>query len=293
VSPDRPAQGAERPAVDAEQEVDVGRYWWAIVHRWWLVVLAVAVGIVVGLLVSLGGGRVFQGKATVYLGQPLSPSGNSQVQGLQTNPSTVSQIVHSETTIRSVADTLGVAPGKLRVSAKPVAGAVAKLGQTQLVEIVVRSPLKRQSADAANALARIVVEQVSQYANTKIEQLEALVDSQDAHLATAEDTIARYRSAAESGASLSTAERLVLVGLLDSAEQERGQLVEDRAQTALALALAKDVERGQVVTEATATKVAARGRRSAMLVGAVLGLVVGAALALLWEPLSRRLPRGR
>jgi capsular polysaccharide biosynthesis protein len=291
VSPDRdPRVAAARPELEAEEEVDFGRYWWAIVARWWLVVAAIGAGIVIGYLVSLGGGDVFEARATVYLGQPLTPSGSSQIQSIQTNPSTVNQIVRSRSVVVSVASDVGVPPGELRqgVSTKAVSGAVARLGQTPLVEISVRGPWRRQSAEAANRLAEIVVDRVSGYANVKIDQFGALLETQTEQLDALEGTIARFRSAAEAGTGLSSAERLVLIGLLDNAERERTQLLADRTATELSLSLAQEVERGQVVTRASASEVAARSRRTSMLVGAVVGLVVGVALALGWESLARR-----
>ncbi len=284
--------GASGLAPD-EQEIDLARHWWAIVARWWLVAAAVVLGIVVGLLVSLGGGTVYQARATVYLGQPLSPSGTSQVQGLQTNPSTVNQVIKSRSVVASVADRVDVPADRLRagVSSKPVTGAVAKLGQTPLVEVVVRGPWRRQSADAANLLADAVVERVSGYADAKIAQLSALLQSIDVQLEQSEDSVARYRAALEDDAALSATDRLVLVGLLDGAEQRRGQLVQLRTQTQLSLTLASEVERGQVVTRASATKVDARSPRTSIAVGAVIGLIAGIALALLWEPVVSRVRR--
>ena len=292
MSPDRELSRPRPPGpeLEGEQEVDVGRYWWAVVARWWLVAAAIGAGIVIGFLVSLGGGQVYQARATVYLGQPLSPSGSSQVQSLQTNPSAVSQIVKSRSVVVAVADQVGVPPDRLRngISSKPVAGSVAKLGQTPLVEVSVRGPWRRQSAEAANLLAEIVVDRTSGYADVKIDQLTQLRQAQQQQLDSAEAAIDRYRAGLETGSSLSSAERLVLVGLLDGVEQERGQLLEQKTQTELALSLAKEVERGQVVTRASATKVAARSRRTSMLVGAVIGLVAGVALALAWESVARR-----
>jgi capsular polysaccharide biosynthesis protein len=279
--------------LEAEQEVDVGRYWWAIVHRWWLVVLSIAAGAVIGYLVSLGGGDVYQAKATVYPGQPLTPSSNTQIQSLQTNPSTINQIVKSESVVRSVAAKLGIPPGTLKsgISTKPVSGAVSKVGQTQLVEVSVRGPWRRQSADAANLLAETAVGRISAYPDAKIEQLTKQLASQTDQLATIDGAIERYRAGLEAQGDLSSAERLVLVGLLSDAQQQRGQLVEQQTQTDLSLSLAKDVERGQIVTRATASKVAAKSKRSSIVIGAVIGLVVGLVLALLWDPVRRRLGR--
>lgn len=293
VSPDRDPKAAAKPDLDAEQEVDLGRFWWAILHRWWLVVAAIAVGAVIGYLVSLGGGDVYRAKATVYPGQPLTPSSNSQIQSLQTNPSTINQIAKSESLVRAVAARVDVPPGQLRsgISTKPVSGAVSKVGQTQLVEISVRGPWRRQSAEAANMLAETVVERISAYPDAKIAQLTALLESGNEQLGAIDAAIERYRTGVESGGDLSSAERLVLVGLLSDAQQSRGQLIEQTTTTELSLSLAEDVERGQVVTRATASKVAAKSRRSSIIVGAVIGLVAGLALALAWDPVRRRVGR--
>lgn len=293
MSPDRDPKGLQAEEQDAEQEVDFSRYWWRVVGLWWVVVGGIVLGGVIGYLVSLGGGTTYQSKATVYLGQPLTPSGNAQIQSLQTNPSTVTQIVKSQAVVLATATKVGVPPGELRsgISTKAVAGSLSKVGQTQLVEVSVRGPWKRQSAEAANVLARTVVERVSGYADTKIEQYTALAASLDEQIASSDEAIKRYRAGIASGAGLSSAERLVLVGLLQTEQQSRSQLVQQRTDTQLSLSLAKDVERGQVVTAAAPSKVAAKSKRSSIVVGAVIGLVVGLLVALLWEPARRRFGR--
>lgn len=76
------------PDLDAEREVDLRSYWDRIAAHWWLLLVGLAAGLVIGYLISLGGSQVYKAKATVYLGQPLSGSG-IQVQSQATNPSTV------------------------------------------------------------------------------------------------------------------------------------------------------------------------------------------------------------
>jgi uncharacterized protein involved in exopolysaccharide biosynthesis len=292
VSPNRTGAPAANQ-VEAEQEVDFGRYWWAIVARWWLIVLCVAIGVVIGYLVSLGGGRLYQARTTVYLGQPLTATGSGAVQGVATNPATVNQIVKSESIVRSVADQVNVDPGELRrgISSRAVSGAGPRSAQTQLVEISVRGPWRRQSAEAANLLGDTVVERVSQYPDAKIELLQGLLTGQEQELEAIDSSVERYRDAVENDQTLSGSERLVLVSLLDNAEQERGRIVEQKTQTELSLAVAQEVERADVVTRATASRVAARSRGTSMIVGAVLGLLVGIVLALLWDPVKARLAR--
>ncbi len=292
MSPNRTGTPAANQ-VEAEQEVDFGRYWWAIVARWWLIVLCVAIGVVIGYLVSLGGGRLYQARTTVYLGQPLTATGSGAVQGVATNPATVNQIVKSESIVRSVADQVNVDPGELRrgISSRAVSGAGPRSAQTQLVEISVRGPWRRQSAEAANLLGDTVVERVSQYPDAKIELLQGLLTGQEQELEAIDSSVERYRDAVENDQTLSGSERLVLVSLLDNAEQERGRIVEQKTQTELSLAVAQEVERADVVTRATASRVAARSRGTSMIVGAVLGLLVGIVLALLWDPVKARLAR--
>lgn len=277
------------PELDAEQEVDFARYGRTILVRWWAVALAIGAGIVIGYLVSLGGGTVYRSTATVYLGQPLSPSGATQIQGPATNPSTVGQIVKSASVVGEVAAEVGVPAGKLRrgVSTKTVPGSIARSGQTPLVEISVRGPWRRESAEAADRLAAAVVERISGYADVKISSLEKLLASQERELASVERRIEADQAALAAG-DLSLGERLTLVNLVGLLEQRRGQLLEEQTQTEQLVTLARDVERGRIVTAASPLEVAARSRRNSTLVGAFTGLIAGALAVLLWEPLLAR-----
>ncbi len=278
------------PELEQEQELDVGRYWRAIARRWWIVLVATVVGVVAGYLLSLGGDTVYQARATVYLGQPLTPTNSNQIQSFQTNPSSVSQIVKSRSVVTEVADQVGVSPDVLRrgISSKAVSGSLSRLGQTPLVEIAVRGPWRGQSAEAAAALADVVVERVSGYANAKIAGLTELQVAQQRQIDNVESTIERYRSELDSSSTLTPAEELILVGLLNSAEQQRADVAELKTQTDLSLTLAKEVEQAQVVTEPSAVKVAARNRRTSMVVGGLIGLVAGVVLALVWDAVARR-----
>ena len=78
---------------DADQEVDLGRYWSAIVARWWLPLLGLIVGVIVGYLISLGGKQVWNASSTVYLGASYSIIGGNLLQGPQANPATVGTMV--------------------------------------------------------------------------------------------------------------------------------------------------------------------------------------------------------
>ena len=65
-------------------------------------------------------------------------------------------------------------------------------------------------------------------------------------------------------------------------------MLDDQLQAKQLLIQAQDIERPSVLIRAAAVKTTARSRRNSVVVGAFLGLIVGLAAALLWEPLVRR-----
>src|SRR5256885_12435766 len=77
------------PDFAEEDEVDLGRYWRPIAARWWLLLAGIVVGLILGYLVSLSSGSVWQASALLYLGNPLSVGGGSPVSSLGQNPKTV------------------------------------------------------------------------------------------------------------------------------------------------------------------------------------------------------------
>jgi hypothetical protein len=283
------------PDLDAEREVDLGRYWRTIGARWWILLAAVVVGALIGYFVSLGSGTVYRAKATIYLGQPISPNaGGGQIQSLGSNPSTPGQIAKAESTIQEAAQHIGVPPGKLRggVSTGTVAGALTKVGQTPLVTVSVRGPWRDKTAQAANVIAGIIVNEVSGYVDAKISALKDQEQAEFQELASTNSRIDELQRALTNGKGLSETDRLSLLSVLGFAEQRRGELVQQQTETRELLSVAVNVERSQIVTRAAAVKVNARSSKSSLAVGGLIGLIVGIALALLWDPLvQRRRPR--
>jgi uncharacterized protein involved in exopolysaccharide biosynthesis len=272
--------------LDAEQELDLGRLWAALVARWWLPAAGLVAGAILGYLVSLGGGATWRAQAVVFLGQPLSPSGNAQIQSLATNPSTVRQIVRAESTIRKVAADTGLKPGVLRsgISTQAVAGAVAKQGQTPLVAISVKGSPPRKVAAAANQLAKVVVSGVSGYVSTKITGLQAQIASDQAEIDSIDARLTAYNAALPKA---SQTDKLIILTQAGLAEQRRGIVEQDLTQSRDLLSLAQNVESSRVITHAAATKTGTRSHRNALVLGAFFGLILGLLAALLWEPAVR------
>ena len=65
------------PDLDAEQEVDLRSVWERIAARWWMPVLGVLLGLLIGFALALGGGKVYQAETLVAMGQPFSPNGGA------------------------------------------------------------------------------------------------------------------------------------------------------------------------------------------------------------------------
>ena len=278
--------------LEPEVEIDLGRLGALLRRGWWLIALAIAAGAVIGLLVASGGGELFQARATVYLGQPLATSGTSQLQTLQTNPSSVGQIVKGQDLVRSVADQVGLGATALRrnTSTRTVSGFVTRSGQTPLVEVIVRGKDRDKVTEAANLLATAVVGDVSNYALAKIASLEAALVQQDGELAVLDRRLAGF-DALLADTSVPAAERAVVAIAGQGASQHRGILLERRAKAQLDLTVAQEVERGRVVNEASATKVDVRSSRSSIVVGAIVGGIIGIALALLAPAVRSRIGR--
>lgn len=285
----------ELPDLDAEESVDLRRHWVAITTHWWLPVIGLVGGVIVGYLISLGGAQVYKAKSVIYLGQPLS-QGGVQVQSQATNPSTVRQIVTAESTIERVARDSGMRANQLRgrVSTQAVTGNISRLGQNPLVAITVTGHARRPVARAANDLARAVVfsDALAGYSKTKIQNLQLQVDQEQAAVNTLNRNLKAQQAALGNASGLSTSERLIALGQINGLQQQLLTTTDSLTTNQQQLALAKDVEAPQITTLAAATKTTARSRRNTVIVAALIGLLLGIVAAVLYEP-ARRAVRSR
>src|SRR2546428_11174373 len=83
------------PDPDAEQEVDLGRYWSAIVARWWLPILGIVAGAIIGILVQVGSSQTWTATTEVHLGQPLGANGSAGGTPASTSPGRVPHFLPS------------------------------------------------------------------------------------------------------------------------------------------------------------------------------------------------------
>src|ERR671930_482363 len=102
-----PLRPAPPPPDLTDDEVDLGRYWASVAARWWLPLLGLVVGAIIGYLVAVGGGSTYQAQAVVSLGTPLAVGGGI-LPSVQTNASAVRQIVLAASTKERVARDAGL-----------------------------------------------------------------------------------------------------------------------------------------------------------------------------------------
>jgi hypothetical protein len=293
------------PELEAEREVDVGRAARQVAARWWLLVAGLVAGMVAGYLLALGGGDFYKAEATLYLGQPFSPTAQAPVPSLATNPTAVGDAVRSEDALQAAARRSGMRVSELRgnVSTSTVSGSIVRRtpGLTPLVEVSVQGEQRREVGRAANALAAIVVDGMSSYVDRKIEALEQRITSDERDLSDINARLAiaqRQLNEALGNRGLAVLERFLLVTNYNSSigftEQRRATVQQDLLDARQLLALAEEVERPRIYQRAIAVETSARSKRNSIVVGGLIGLLLGALAALLWEPvLERRLKSAR
>ena len=265
---------------EAEQEVDFARYVRLLGSRWWLLVAGLVLGAVIGYLISLGGNQVYSATATVYLGQPYNPNGGAPVITPQTNPSSVGQVINNQAVDNTVANVCHTTAKvfKKGISTQAVASGTSTKGGAAatvnpLVKVSVQSKKGKVAACAANGLAAEVVKKLGVYPAAQIKILEA-------HVAFDNADIEKIQSAT-ANPNISDTNKLILQTFLHS-----DQL--DKTTNSQLLLLAKTVESPYVLTPAASNKITARSRRNTVVISALIGLILGALAALLWEPVATR-----
>jgi len=265
---------------EAEQEVDFGRYRRLLAARWWVPAAGLVVGAVIGYLVALGGSQVFKASASLYLGQPYTASGNVQLQSVQTNPSAVRVIAHAESVIAQTASKCKAKPALFRggISTQSVTGNISKNGQTPLVTLTVQSRKRKVASCAANTIAGLVIDKLSDFANEKLKNFDNQIAVFNTDIATINDAL--------KSSSVSSTDKFVLQTRLNTDQQNKLNISQLVVQ-------ATHVEKPSVLTGAHATRVTARSRRNSVVVAALIGLVVGAIVALMWDGVAAGWQRRR
>ena len=267
----------------AEREVDLARWRRALVALWWIPVAGLAVGAVLGVLYSFRGGTSYKASALISLGQPVSPGG-VVIASFGTNPRAVALIVSSASAQAAAEHSASLGSGALRgkVSVSQV-GSATGTGATRatpLISLTVQGAQAKKTEVAANALAaRVVALTTAPYVGTKIKTYTSVLSTTNSQLASISKRLAVLNKVVATS-HLSQLDQLVLISQVDNAEQRQGNLYDQKATTQQQLAFAENVESAKVITAARSQKASAHSRRSSLLVGALIGLILGAIAAI-------------
>lgn len=272
------------PDLDAEREVDLARWRRSVAHLWWLPVAGLVLGAIAGVLYSFRGGQLYKASALISLGQPVSPGGTI-VNGFGTNPRAVSEIASSAGAQAEAAGKADLRPGALRGQVS-----VAQVGTTSgagaarsapLISLTVQGSHSLNTAAAANALANIVVERtLAPYVQLKIRTFQRTLDHVDSQITIVNNRIAVVTAAEKAASKLDPLQQLVVVGQEDNAETRLGNLIAQQETLQQQLAFAKEVEAAKVIVPARSVKASAHSRTTSLVVGAIIGLILGAIAAI-------------
>ena len=278
---------------DAEREVDLARWRRAVVALWWLPVAGLVIGAIVGVLYSFRGGTNYKATALISLGQPTSPGG-ALVPSYGTNPRAVSQIVSGAKFQEQAANYADMRPAALRghVSIGTIGSAGAGAARTQpIISLTVTGAHGKNVALAANKLADIVVAQTTaSYVQAKIKTFETTLANVKRQLNSITADLNVYTAALGEAQkkNLDPLQQLVIIGQESNAEARQGNLIAQEETLQQQLVFATQVESAKVVEPAAAVKAAAHTKSTSLVVGALIGLILGAIVAIAGEGRFRK-----
>jgi hypothetical protein len=276
---------------DAEQEVDLGRLWRAVIARWWLLVIGFVAGAIVGLLLSLGGGKQWKATAEVYLGQPLSASG-AQISSPPTSLGLATAYINSLYALRVASHKSGVPVGQLsgKISVKPILGLTGtKVGQpAPLMLLSVTGSKAGKTQIAADALASLIVSQFQPYPSQKIKIIQERLTQEQAQIKDINRRLTDAQNAQAALASSAANSQLVAnyAQIISTLSNERFASQSDITSAKQSIAQAQGIEAPRIVSPALSANQGGPSRRSGVVIGAIIGLVLGLLAAIFWEPVA-------
>jgi capsular polysaccharide biosynthesis protein len=280
------------PDIGSEREIDLARWRAAIVARWWIVAAGLLAGAVIGAILSLSGGSVYQASVLISPGQAFSPSG-APVLSYNSSPRGINSLVTSESVLKQAAQAAHINVSQLRGNVNTTSvltgtGVVATRG-TVLVRITVQLKKAIPAATAANTLGAVIIAQSkSPYVRRSVGVLQAQIKGFGTQLTALASQIQLLDKEIQVP-SLTDIEKIILVSEVNNALLRQASISNDLASAQQQLSLVQTIEYAQRIgPPADAVKTTARSRRNSVLIGALIGLILGAIAAIVAESRTRR-----
>jgi uncharacterized protein involved in exopolysaccharide biosynthesis len=271
--------------LNAEREVDLARWRRALVALWWLPVAGLVLGAIVGVLYAFGGSKHFSASALVSLGQPVSPGG-TVIASYNTNPRAISEITSSASAQAEAAAQAGIHPGALRghvsVGVVGIQTGTGAARTAPLISVTVTGKRELPTAKAANALAETVVrDTTAPYVGEKIKTFQITLKSVTGQITSVNHRLAVITQAEKASRNLDPLQQLVVVSQEDNAETRLGNLIAQQETLQQQLAFAKQVESAKIVQAAAPVSSTAHSKKTSLVIGALIGLILGGIAAIL------------
>jgi hypothetical protein len=284
----------ERPRdIDAEQEIDLGRIWRAALARWWLPVIGFVVGAIIGLLVSLGGGKQWKATAEIYLGQPLSAAG-AQLSSPPTSLGLATAYINQLAQLKHAAKASGLTVAQLNgsLTVKPILGLTGtKIGQpAPLMLLSVTGPKKIGVQIAAEDLAKQIVREFQPYPQQKVSIIQSRLDQETTQIVDVNRRLKAAEDAMSTAAKAGGNNQDVInwSTIVATLSNERFASQSDITSAKQQIAQAEGIESPRIVSLPESASQGGPSRRSGVIIGAIIGFIVGLLVAILWEPVARQ-----
>jgi hypothetical protein len=274
-------------------------------RRWYVIVLSVVAAVALVFLHGVSGAtKQSAAAASIYLGQPFTPGGASVLTSTPlSNPQISIQYVTAPQQIAKAAAAAGIDRRSLRkhvsvLSSSPAGGGAGKTstgGGPPTISINVEGPWAPAKVQtAANSLAQSLIDYANRYTTLKTNLIASRIATEKNEMQVLKEVQQRAhanlaRIDASSAAPLDkVAASSPFVSDLSAAADQIGTLTLNLTNDQVALVAVKDIESSQFISQAVGHKVSAATRRTSLVIAAMVGFIVGVALALAWEALSAR-----
>ena len=153
----------------------------------------------------------------------------------------------------------------------------------------------REASAAANAYAALLAKYFSSYVDQKMKTYEIRLKRLDQRVIATRKTLADAQAqstAVVDNHSLPESEKLLLLAHYDNIINQNtvrlNQLEVDQISSGDQVTFSDQIERARVLEPAQVHRAAAPSRRTSVLIGGFVGLLVGVVAALFWEPVATR-----
>ncbi len=279
---------------DDRYDIDLGAYLRGLLHWWWVIVVLAILGAAVGAALTVNHHKVYRATSSVYLGQPTDANGNP-ISAINTDPRAAIEIGNAESTLARVAAQVGRGETVRRLSGKvsvtpPTLSSKTATAPINIVNVRVQDTKPARAAEAANAIAAVIVERLATYDAAKIALLTSQVAGDDKRLAQLKarsDAAQQALNAIAAGAGPAATKAMAsapYLGIVQAASSEMQTLLDDKRTAALQLLVARGVEAPAILARAAPpSSPQATSLKANTAVGLLVGLVVGLVAAALLE----------